>query len=62
LSDWIIQATVKFGGGSIMVWGPIGWPGVRALVKIVVTMDSEQYIDILENDLVPTIKRVASEA
>jgi len=61
LSDRIIQPTVKFGGDSIMVWGSMAWPGVGALVKIVGTMDSQQYVDILENALLPTIERVSSE-
>jgi len=41
-----------------MVWGSIVWPGVGALAKIVGTMDSEQYVEILENALLPTIGRV----
>jgi len=60
-SEKLIQPTVKFGGGSIMVWGSMAWPGVGALAKIVGTMDSEQYVEILENVLVPTIERVARE-
>jgi len=57
----LIKPAVKFGGGSIMVWGSIAWPGVGALAKIVGTMDSEQYVEILENAMVPKIERVARE-
>ena len=60
-SEKLIQPTVKFGGGSIMVWGSMAWPGVGAFARIDGTMDSEQYIEILENVLVPTIERVARE-
>jgi len=60
-NEKLIQPTVKFGGGSIKIWGSMAWPGVGALAEIVGTMDSEQYVEILENALVPTIERVARE-
>ncbi|KIO04322.1 hypothetical protein M404DRAFT_68913, partial [Pisolithus tinctorius Marx 270] len=42
-----IQGTVKHGGGNIMVWGCMGWEGGR--------MDSNQYVDILESQLLPSL-------
>ena len=28
LSDRVVEGTVKFGGGDVMVWGCMGWDGV----------------------------------
>jgi len=39
----------------------MAWPEVGAMVKIVGTMDAQQYADILENALLPAIERVSSE-
>ena len=43
-----VQGTVKFGGGSLMVWGCIGWNGVWILSEMEGRMDVEQYVAILE--------------
>ncbi|GFV93457.1 transposable element Tc1 transposase [Trichonephila clavipes] len=43
-----IVPTVKFGGGSIMVWECFSWFGLGLLV-------SEMYVDILENAALPTL-------
>ena len=43
-----VQDTVKFGGGSLMVWGYIGWNGVWILSEVEGRMDAEQYVAILE--------------
>ena len=51
--------TVKYGGGSIMLWGCVAASGTGNLVKVTGRMDSKQYQDILENnvkDLVRTLK------
>ena len=51
-----IQGTVKFGGGNLMVWGCMGWNGVGQLVEVEGRMDANQYVDILENHLLPSIE------
>ena len=56
-----IQPTVKFGGGSIMVWGCMARPEVGALVKVVDSMDAQQFVDILTYGLLTTIERVAQD-
>lgn len=51
-----IQQTVKFGGGNIMVWGCMGWNGVGRLAEVEGRMDAEQYVNILEENLLPSIE------
>ncbi|KIK55744.1 hypothetical protein GYMLUDRAFT_119473, partial [Collybiopsis luxurians FD-317 M1] len=41
-----IQQTVKYGGGNIMVWGCMG-------------MNGQQYVDILDNNLLESIEILA---
>jgi transposase len=45
------QGTVKFGGGSVMVWGCFSTAGVGNLTTIEGTMDANYYIDILADNL-----------
>src|SRR6266568_3899483 len=51
-----VQGTVKFGGGNIMVWGCMGWNGVGELAEVEGRMDADQYVDILDNHLLPSIE------
>jgi transposase len=51
-----IQGTVKFGGGNIMVWGCMGWDGVGQLAEVEGRMNADQYVDILENNLLPSME------
>ena len=59
LSDRLVQGTVKFGGGSVMVWGCMMWEGPGYACKIdgrmdgdlYVSMDGDLYVSILEEDL-----------
>lgn len=51
-----VKGTVKFGGGSLMVWGCIGWNGVGVLSEVEGWMDAEQYVAILEQGLLQSIK------
>ncbi|CAI2193162.1 11018_t:CDS:2, partial [Funneliformis geosporum] len=44
---------LKFGGSSVMFWGCFGWHGVRPLVVIEGSMDSDTYINILANYFIP---------
>ena len=51
LSDRLVEGTLKFGGGSLMVWGCMLWDGVGYACKIEGKMDGDLYIKILEEDL-----------
>ncbi|GFW81497.1 transposable element Tc1 transposase [Trichonephila clavipes] len=56
-SDCIVP-TVKFGGGSIMVWG---WFGLGPLVPVIGNMNSEMYVNILDNAALPTLWQYSRE-
>ena len=55
LSDWLVEGTVKFGGGNVMVWGCMCWEGVGYATRIEGRMDGELYEQILEDELQDTI-------
>lgn len=56
LIDREVKGTVKHGGGSLMVWGCIGWNGVGVLSEVEGRMDAEQYVTILEQGLLESIE------
>ena len=51
LCDRLVQGTVKFWGGSVMVWGCMMWEGPGYACKIDGRMDGDLYVSILEEDL-----------
>jgi transposase len=51
LSDRLVQGTVKFGGGSVMVWGCMMWEGPGIACKIDGRMDGDLYVTIFEDEL-----------
>jgi transposase len=51
LSDRLVQGTVKFGGGSLMMWGCMTWEGVGYAAKIDGRMDGDLYLQILKDEL-----------
>ena len=53
-NDDCISKTVKFGGGSITVWGCITTQGVGVLRLCEGTVNSEEYINILASSLAPS--------
>ena len=55
-----VQGTVKFGGGNIMIWGWMGWDGVGELAEVEGRMDASQYVEILENHLLPSIQELVT--
>ncbi|XP_016146452.1 cap-specific mRNA (nucleoside-2'-O-)-methyltransferase 1-like [Sinocyclocheilus grahami] len=50
--------TVKFGGGSIMLWGCVASTGTGNLVKVEGRMDSTQYQQILKKNVQESVKRL----
>ncbi len=56
LRDHHVKPTVKFGWGSIMVWGCFTSDGVGNICRIYGHMDGNLYRQILEEDLLGTIE------
>jgi DDE superfamily endonuclease len=51
LNDRLVEGTLKFGGGSLMMWGCMLWKGVGFSCKIDGKMDGDLYVAILEDEL-----------
>src|SRR6266576_6607223 len=56
LSDRLVEGTVKFRGGSVMIWGCMTWEGVGYATRIEGRMDGELYRSILEDELQSSIR------
>jgi uncharacterized membrane protein len=56
LSNRLVEETVKFGGGSIMIWGYMTWEGVGYATKIDKRMDSQLYLQILKDELLNSLE------
>ncbi|KAI4459369.1 transposable element-related [Holotrichia oblita] len=56
-----IIPTVKFGGGSIMVWGYMTATGVGVLLLCERRMNSHRYIEVLEEVLEPSALQLFDE-
>ena len=56
LSDRVVEGTVKFGGGNVMMWGCMGWDGVRYATRIEGRMDADLYVSIMEDELQETLR------
>lgn len=52
------QATVKHGGGSLLVWGCFSWKGVGKIVKIDGIMTGQTYVNILQENLGPSVRKM----
>lgn len=61
LLDKNIKSTVKFGGGSIMVWGCFSSRGFGKLVLIDGIMDKYKYVDILNDGLMASVDMLGHE-
>ena len=46
LSNRLVDETLKFGGGSLMMWGCMTWEGVGFAIKIDGRMDGDLYLPI----------------
>ena len=51
LNDRLVECTLKFGGGSVMMWGCMMWEGAGYACKIDGKMDADLYVQILEDEL-----------
>ena len=51
LSDRLVEGTVKFGGGSLMLWGCMMWEGPGYATRIDGRMDADLYVSILDDEL-----------
>ena len=51
-----VQGTVKFGGGSVTVWSCMSWHGTGYIAMIDETLDSQLYIQILQEELQMSIE------
>lgn len=56
LTDRIIKPVVKYGGGSLMIWGCMTAHGVGYMTRIEGRMDADMYCQILEDELTKTIE------
>jgi transposase len=54
LREQHVRPTVKYGGGSVMIWGCMTWKGVGNITRIEGTMDSKMYQEILKAELLDT--------
>lgn len=50
-----VHKTVKFGGGSIMIWGCMSWAGPGKIFQVQGRMNGEDYCNILQENLLPTM-------
>lgn len=53
-----IRATVKHGGGSVMVWGCMSAAGVGQLAFIDGIMNKESYVELLRANLPPSVTKL----
>lgn len=56
-----LRATVKYGGGHVMVWGCFAASGVGNLEFIESKMNAEMYVDILKKNLKPSAAKLGLE-
>ncbi|KAI4897892.1 hypothetical protein NFI96_005019 [Prochilodus magdalenae] len=58
LQEKHLLPTVKFGGGSIMLWGCVASTGTGNLVKVERRMDFNQYQQILETNVQESVTKL----
>ena len=55
LNDRLVEGTLKYGGGSLMLWGCMSWDEIGYSCKIDGRMDGDLYIEIPEDELMKSI-------
>jgi transposase len=56
LTDQHVQGTVKFGGGSLMMWGCMTAQGIGYACRIYGPMDASLYVNILNDEFLRTLE------
>lgn len=56
LSVECVKKTVKFGGGSVLVWGMMSAAGCGPLIRVHGTVNAEKYKQILEQYAIPHLR------
>ena len=51
LSDRLVEETLKYGGGSLMMWKCITWDGPGYATRIDGRIDGDLYLTILKEEL-----------
>ena len=57
-----LKPTLKFGGGSVLVWGCMSAKGVGNLVFIDGIMDKNVYLNIIQNNLAQSARKLALDS
>ncbi len=60
--DKCVLPTVKYGGGSVMVWGCMSAASTGELQFIEGTMNANMYFDILKQSMIPSLRRLSRRA
>ncbi len=60
--DKCVLPTVKYGGGSVMVWSCMGAAGTGELQFIEGIMNANMYCDILKQSTIPSLRRLGCRA
>ena len=60
--DKCVMPTVKHGGGNVMVWGCMSAAGVGELHFIEGNMNSNMYCEILQQSMIPSLKKLGRRA
>ena len=55
-----VKTSVQGGGGSVMVWGCFGYPGIGELFFCQGNVKKEQYLQILNTAMLPSAERLYS--
>ena len=56
-----IASTLKFGGGSVMFWGCFSWLGIGPLIRVENTLNTKDYIRLLEEHYLPWARDLIAE-
>lgn len=57
-----LVGTIKYGGGSQMIWGAISKQGVHPVCKVSSNMDRHEYNAILKRQVKPLLRKLPADA